>query len=570
MVVGLAIGVLIDHNIYRTGWSLGAFLRDFIAFGVFIVVGTVLWIRRPDDRTGPLLVAVGYGGYLPGINAVAHPITIALGTWIQGLHFGPLTHALLGYPGGRLRTSPGRWLVGAVYFLILGHGITVAFAEQAPSIWGCPADCPREFVFFHNQTWFDINISVRGYVGLALEVIVTAVLVRRFIIGTRPYRRVMGPVLFAGSLPFASLNVLASRFIWTFSPRVTNILDWSWYATQTILPLALLFGVLRTRVARGDVGKLIVKLRGPPIPGRVRDALAETLHDRSLQLAIYVPKLGGYVDELGLPANLPVEGVERAITLLRSDGEPVAALIHDPALLEEPELIEAAGEAARLALENAQLHAELRVQLNEVRASRARIVQAADEERRRVERNIHDGAQQRLVTLSLALRQAQDRLGKGADPEAAATIARAAAELKLALSELRELARGIHPAILTEDGLEAAVLSLAERAPIPVAVNAHDMGRLSAAVEATAYFVVSEALANAVKHSGASEVRITLDRLDRQLAVEVEDDGVGGADPVLGSGLLGLSDRVAALGGTFSLNSSRGGGTRIVVRIPCE
>jgi signal transduction histidine kinase len=287
-------------------------------------------------------------------------------------------------------------------------------------------------------------------------------------------------------------------------------------------------------------------------------------------VAFYVPELRGYVDEAGLAMTLPTEGLGRAVTVLRSDHEPIAALIYDSALLEEPELVEAVGEAARLALENEQLHAELKAQLDEVRASRARIVQAADEERRRVERNIHDGAQQRLVTLSLALRQAQDRLGRGADPEAVATIARAAGELKLALSELRELARGIHPAILTEDGLEAAVRSLAERAPIPVTVKAHAIGRLNAPVEATAYFVISEALTNAAKHSGASQMKIGLDRLLRQLAVVVEDDGVGGADPGRGSGLVGLSDRVAALGGTFTLSSPHGGGTRISVHIPCE
>ena len=569
MVVGLAIGVLIDLNLYRTGWPLEVFLRDLIAFGIYIVVGAILWRQRPEDRTGPLLVAVGYLGYLAGMNSFAHPMTIALGTWIQGLHFAVLGQVLLGYPGGRLRTVPSRWLVGAIYFLILGHGITVAFAEQAPSVWGCPVRCPREFVFFDSQAWFDVNILIRGYVGIALSLTVTIVLIRRFVIGTAPYRRVMGPVLFAGALPVAILNILAGRFIWDVPPRVISVLEWSWYVMLAIIPLAFLYGLLRTRVVRGGVGKLVVRFRGPPIPGRVRDALADTLRDRSLQVAFYVPDLDGYVDEAGLPVTLPVSVPGRAVTVLRSDDEPVAALIHDPALLEEPELVEAAGEASRLALENEQLHAELKAQLEEVRASRARIVHAADEERRRVERDIHDGAQQRLVTLSLALRQAQDKLEAG-DPEAAAAIARAAGELKLAMSELRELARGIHPAILTEDGLEAAVHSLAERMPIPVAANVDGIGRLSAPVEATAYFVVSEALTNAVKHSGASQIRISVDRVGSELTVVVEDDGVGGAEVSRGSGLIGLSDRVAALGGTFTVTSPQPGGTTIAVQIPCE
>jgi signal transduction histidine kinase len=569
MVAGLAIGFVIDLNLYRTGSPLDYFLRDLIAFGIYIVVGTILWRQRPEDRTGPLLVAVGYLGYLAGMNSFAHPMTIALGTWIQGLHFALLGHVLLGYPGGRLRTAPSRWLVGAVYFLILGHGITVAFAAQAPSIWGCPADCPREFVFFDSQTWFDVNIRIRGYVGIALSLTVTIVLIHRFVIGTAPYRRVMGSVLFAGALPVAILNILAGQFIWNLSPRVTIVLEWFWYVMLAIIPLAFLYGLLRTQVVRGGVGKLVVKLRGPPTPGRVRDALADTLRDRSLQLAFYVPNLDGYVDEASRPVTLPFADSGRAVTVLYAEDEPLAALIHDPALLEQPELVEAAGEAARLALENEQLHAELKAQLEEVRASRARIVQAADEERRRLERNIHDGAQQRLVTLSLALRQTQDRLEAGEDPEAAAAIARAANELKLALSELRELARGIHPAILTEDGLGAAVHSLAERMPIPVTTNVDGIDRLITPVEATAYFVVSEALTNAVKHSGASSIRISLDRIGSELALVVEDDGVGGAAVSGGSGLLGLSDRVAALGGSFTLTSPQAGGTTIAVRIPC-
>jgi signal transduction histidine kinase len=196
------------------------------------------------------------------------------------------------------------------------------------------------------------------------------------------------------------------------------------------------------------------------------------------------------------------------------------------------------------------------------------MVEAADEERRKVERNIHDGAQQRLVTLSLALRMAQDRLGDEADPAVAVTIRDAADELSVAVSELRELARGIHPAILTEEGLGPALGSLAERSPVRVTVSNAVDRRLPPAVEATAYFTVSEALTNVAKYAGASTVSVSVDLDEDRLIVEVTDDGVGGADISRGSGLRGLTDRLAALGGGLSVESEPGRGTTVRATIP--
>jgi signal transduction histidine kinase len=256
------------------------------------------------------------------------------------------------------------------------------------------------------------------------------------------------------------------------------------------------------------------------------------------------------------------------VTVLEHDGEPVAAIVHDATLADEPELLRASGAAARLALENARLQAEMRAQLAEVQESRARIVTAADEERRRIERDLHDGAQQRLVALALELRTAQRRLGDRADPELEAILAEAVGELQAAVDELRELARGVHPAILTEDGLAAALESLSSRTPVPVSLKVSDE-RLPPQVEATAYFVACEALANVVKHAGASSATVTAVRRNGLLVIEVEDDGVGGAHADGGSGLRGLADRVEALGGRLRVVSPAGGGTRVVGEIPC-
>jgi signal transduction histidine kinase len=237
-------------------------------------------------------------------------------------------------------------------------------------------------------------------------------------------------------------------------------------------------------------------------------------------------------------------------------------------LLERRGLLEAAGAAARLALENERLQAELRAQVAELHASRTRIVQAGDEERRRLERNLHDGAQQRLLSLGLALQLARAELGPEGNG-ATELLAEAEDELRAALDELRELARGIHPAILTDQGLAAAVRSLAERSAVPVNIVTVPDERLGESTEAAAYFIVSESLANCAKYSHASAVRVSISRRDGNAVIDIADDGSGGADPACGSGLRGLSDRVLTLDGTFSVESPAGVGTHIHAEIPC-
>jgi signal transduction histidine kinase len=256
------------------------------------------------------------------------------------------------------------------------------------------------------------------------------------------------------------------------------------------------------------------------------------------------------------------------VKILEHEGEPVAALVHDTTLVDEPKLLRASAAAARLALENARLQAEMRAQLAEVQQSRVRIVAAADEERRRIERDLHDGAQQRLVALALELRGAQRRLGDRADPELDLVLAEAVDELKVAVDELRELARGVHPAILTEDGLAAALESLVSRTPFPVSLEV-SQGRFPAQVEATAYFVACGALANILKHAQASRALVTAVTRNGLLVVRVEDDGVGGAHADGGTGLRGLADRVEALGGRLAVVSPVGGGTQVIGEIPC-
>jgi signal transduction histidine kinase len=336
----------------------------------------------------------------------------------------------------------------------------------------------------------------------------------------------------------------------------------------TTLPIGFAIGLLRSRFGRSKVGDLVVELGEAPAPGRVRDTLAGILRDPTLRIVYRVSGTASYVDETGRP--VAITEAAQGITPIKRGGEPIAALVHDPAVSSDPDLLRSAVAATRLAVENERLAAEVRAQLEKVRASRVRIVEAGDVERRRVERNLHDGAQQRLVTLSLAMRQVRDKLPDDADQKLAESIDGLIAELKFAIGELRELARGIHPAILTEEGIAGAVASLADRSAVPVRIERAPGRRFPDAVEATVYFVVAECLANVAKYASATRATVSITASDGILDMEVADDGVGGADVAKGSGLRGLIDRVEAVGGRLKVESPPGGGTVVRAEVPFD
>ena len=282
-----------------------------------------------------------------------------------------------------------------------------------------------------------------------------------------------------------------------------------------------------------------------------------------------MPEQERYVDAGGRPcAELETgAGAGRMVTEIEHGGRRVAAIVHDRALGDEQETVRAAGAAAALLLENRRMEAELKARLVELRASRARLVEAGDTERRRLERNLHDGAQSRLTALALSLRLARGRVEDGS--ELAGILDASISELRLSLEELRELASGIHPPVLSEHGLQAALRGLAARTSVPVELVGSATGHLPAAVETAAYFVVSEALVNVTKYSQAAHATVRVERVNGRLLVEVSDDGVGGASPTGGTGLRGLSDRVSALSGTLELSSPPGEGTRVRAQLPC-
>jgi signal transduction histidine kinase len=338
-----------------------------------------------------------------------------------------------------------------------------------------------------------------------------------------------------------------------------------------LIVLAAAAAVVSIGVQEGE-GRLLRKLAQallrsePKGAGPVREMLAERLGDRSLNIAYWLPDRQIFVDERGHPVDLPASGSGRAWTAVEREGNRVAAIVHDAELDATPELVHAAASAAALALDNERLKADLRARLEELRHSRRRIVEAADDARRQIERDLHDGAQQQLVSLALDLRLLRARLKH--EPEVAETVEELADKLATALAELRELARGIHPAVLSDHGLGPAIHVLVERAPIAVECDLAFEDRLPAPVEAAAYFVVAEGLTNVIKYANAEKATVSVRRRGGMVEVTVGDDGIGGARIDAGSGLRGLSDRLAALEGDLELDSPLGEGTRLSARIP--
>jgi signal transduction histidine kinase len=538
----------------------------------FVGAGLVAWSRRPGNRTGMLMVAVGLtyallGLVLNGVVLVATPAAFALWHLLRTLPEGVLPHLLAVFPDGRATTRLQR------VFIVANYATTVPLALVElllvdPVRLGC-AGCPGDLLGIGTRRPYgDAVLTFSNLVAVVLGGLLLWIMLVRWRSASGPRRRSLAPVLLVAVVLVVAFVVRVALGAASPSPPLIDALDLVVVTTLMLWPLAFLAGLARLRLDRSAVGDLAVELGEAPRPGGLEQALARALRDPTLQLAYWLPAREEFVDAAGRPVELPAAGGDRAVTILRHDGVPVAALLHDTALDDDPELVRAVAATARMTIENERLHAEVRAQLEEVRASRARIVEFGDAERRRVERNLHDGAQQRLVNLSLALGIARSQVGAGSEEGLAVALDEAAAELRLALAELRELARGIHPVILSEAGLGPALASLAERSPVPVTVAAVPPDRLPARVEETAYYVACEALANAAKHARATAVTINARQHDGRLLVEVGDDGVGGADPT-GSGLRGLADRVAAVDGRLRVHSPAGEGTSITVELPC-
>ena len=563
LAAGLAFGVFSLAVARRgAGYSFGggsvrAGAAELIAGFALLAVGVIAWMRTRQARLGVILVAASLAWFLPDWNnpAAGSAVVFTAGLALYAATSPLVAHAMLAYPDGRVRWWPGRvglalGYAGAVFVLGL-----FSAAVFDPASEGC-AQCPRNLLLAAGMSGTYASLNRAGmYLGLAWSLFLILAAVGGLVRCTPARRRLAAPVVVAGCV---YLGLVATDFAHSLHRGFLGIdavdrrLRLGEAAALCVLALAISWAWVRARRIRSALTRLVIELTESPPPGGLRDVLATTLRDPSLQLA-YPLADGRLVDARCRPVEL-----EGEITSVVRAGQQVALLSHRPGLLDDPALAEQVASAARLALENERLQAEARAQLESWRASRRRIVQAGDAERRRLGRDLHDGAQQWLVTLSLALRLARTRLGPDLDPALVQRLNQADAGLQAALTDLRELAQGIFPAMLAEEGLSVAVEALAEEVPTPFEITALPQERFGPSVEAAAYFVVSETV-----RRSRGPVKVSAARRDGHLVVEVERDGAPGK-------IIDLEDRVGTLGGSVAVVPGPDGRATIRAEIPCE
>jgi signal transduction histidine kinase len=558
-LAALALVTASDHGDDPTAWIVLALTLGWSFAGA----GIFAWWRRPENRVGPQMTLVGFTWFLGALSSADSAWAFTLGLLVGALWIGALVHMLVAFPTGRVEPGLERRVVKFAWAAAVLVSLVGALVDPRPD--GCTRECPANLLLvWDNET----AAKVADAAGLVASVIALAglgvVLVRRWRGYGAMQRKALAPVVWTAAA-IAVVGIVGIVPAALGADGVAAVLDATLIVLITLVPFAFLLGLMRSSLSRvSAVSALFDRLGGV----NARDALAEALGDPTLTLAYWIPELERYVDAAGRPVALPDAGGERGVLEIERDGAPLAAIVHATALDEDRALVRTAGTAAALALENERLDAELRARYDELRGATARLVAAGDVARRRLERDLHDGAQQRLVSLSVLLNLARRTVED--DSRAAELLDSANAELSAGLAELRELARGIHPAVLTQRGLGAALDALAARAPVPVTITGVLEERLPPAVEAAAYFVVNEALTNVAKYADATGAEVNVGRADGLVVVDVSDDGVGGADSAAGSGLAGLSDRVVALGGRLSITSPPGAGTVVRAEIPAR
>jgi signal transduction histidine kinase len=535
----------------------------YVAIGVAFVVTGVLMRSEPAQRhNGDLFIVMGLLSLANELGARSTGALPALGWAVRPLDEMVLIVILIRYPAGRIADGWARRVVGLTIAAVLIPFYLAGF------LWDPYTDgWARTFWW---PTVIGVNdvahrLSEAYFVTSLLAAVVVVVLaVRRYALSRGLGRRELVPVLLAAAAVGVAYVARGAVQVVRGNENIGWPLQLASSLVVLMIPVAFAATALRRRLDRSAVADLVLAIPQPATVPAVRDALRRVLIDPSLQVYVWLPDREMYTDGTDILETLDCEDrLRRDVTDARRGH--LAVVLLDPTLERRADLVDAAVRAAALNLENARLHAELLAQLQELAQSRTRIVEAGVAQRRQVERDLHDGAQQRLLALAATIGRARTAAD---DPAVQALIEQARGQLRQALQELRDLARGIHPAVLEQVGLGAAVETVAESMPLPVHIII-DTGRLPAAVESTAYFVICEGLANAVKHAAATHADVTVQRGDGTVRVTVSDDGAGGATANGPGGLAGLNDRVAALGGHLNLDSPAGAGTRLMVELPC-
>jgi signal transduction histidine kinase len=527
-----------------------------------VVAGLITSLTRPAGRIGDLAVLAGLVWFAPvWVGWDKGPSLVrSLGMLTAGFALPLLVHLVLAFPGGQPHGTITRALILTVYLEAALAALGLALFRNPFFDPNCWANCTDNDFRVRSlpQLAHAIGVADRWFTAAAAAALV-AVCVRRVLRDSGPARRTLLPValpaiLFAGAV-IAHTIALQRTPLEDPSDRVFQTVFVVECVAVLLLAAGLVWATVRTRIQRRAVARIATSLGQAPPPGSLQAALAKAVGDPELRIAYWLPDAEQYVDAEGRPVAEPVAAPGRAVTALVRDGRQIAVVSHTAALPDlEPEL----GAAVRLALENERLQAEALAQLDQLRASRVRIVETGDSERRRLERDLHDGAQQRLLALSYDLRLARTNAQADGDRQTGSLLTQATNQAQAALQELRDLAHGIYPAILTEAGLAAALATLADAAPLPVEILAEAEGRCPAAVETAAYLLVAEALDDAAGR-GASHATVSVARDGEQLVATVQDDGTDRT-----AAMAQLADRVGALDGQLTVEP-----TRLRAELPC-
>jgi signal transduction histidine kinase len=562
------------------GAPLRFLLLDTILGLTFLVAGMLAWRRRPDVVTGAALTLCSALWFLGSYAPTQIGSLSALGFAFERYYDLVLAYLVLTFPHRRLERLPRLLLaVLAANMVLRSFARLLLYDPPTFDPIGCSACPSNPFAVRPDAALLESIETVTGTVMVAAYVLVVGLVILRWRNSPSPSRRILRPVLLAGGVAALAAayqnanllsNVAFNRPLLAVDDLWIEIEAWLLFGARALIPLGFLAGVFLLRAAHGPAARLAVEFgTDRDRPERIEAALRQALADPSIEVRHWDAEHDRWTDDQGDPISPPQEADGRSVLLLERHGSPVAAVVHDAVLLEDPGLLASVGAVLRLSIDNDRLAAQVQRQLEEVHASRARILAAADEERRGIERDLHDGAQHRLLGISMSLQDVRSQAASIGAPEVLLDrLELVAVELREAMREMRELARGIHPAVLTNEGLEPAVRTLARRCTVPVELGIDLNGRLPAPVETAAYYVVAEGLTNVARHSHATRSRVQLGLENGFLVVEVSDDGSGGASPVNGSGLRGLSDRVAALDGVLTVTSARTGGTCLRAEIP--
>lgn len=532
-----------------------------VTAAAYLGAGAAAWLRRPSSDLGALLTVGGVTWLVTGFGNTEVPALVALGAVIATAPLAIAVHLLVAFPSGRLTGRPAWALVLAAY--------GTALVLQAPLYFFSAPPAPYDVLTVADRPdLLEAGVWIQRGVGVAVMALTSVLLVARLRAATRSQRRVLVPLYAYGvgailALPLVPTLVTPALDLGPITTYVVQL------TLAALIPVGFGWSLMRGGFARTaeveELGAWLgVEERARPT---LRKALADTLGDPTLDLMFWVPDRDAYVDADGQPAEWTGDA-RRGVSEVELAGQRVGAITYELEAIGDRELVRTAGRIIAMALDRERLTAELLANESALRESRQRIVEAGDRERRRVERNLHDGAQQRIMSAVLSLRMVEARIDR-ADPTNTTLVAGAATDLEEAMRELRALTRGLHPTLLTDIGLSGALESLAEQSSIPVRLTVLLTAELPDATGVGAYFVVAEALTNAARHSRAAQVHVRAVVDGGRLRVEVSDDGVGGALATRGSGLEGLIDRVEALGGRLSVTSPAGRGTAILAELPC-